>query len=247
MQIVGTYRDKGTVRAYPELLGLAANAIHQGCDFLGSVATQMEVLNAQIGQFFTPYDVARMMAMISLEGAADLIAAHGFLREALARETKREARALVFELGPNGKPQIQDNSLHFSLTHTGEHALVAVSELELGLDAEEIRSSRVDGPLAERVMTAEEFKTWSRAAREDQVHAFFRLWSAKESVMKATGLGMDLAPRSFAVLAPNALELCNSVSIENRAWTMRALTSSPEFSLALATQGAAQVTQIAGP
>jgi len=79
MQIVGTYRDKDTVRAYPELLALAGSAIPQGCDFLGNVATEMEVLNAQIGQFFTPYDVARMMAMISLEGAADLIAANGFL------------------------------------------------------------------------------------------------------------------------------------------------------------------------
>ena len=79
MQIVGTYRDKDTVRTYPELLALAACGVQQGCDFLGSVATEMEVLNAQIGQFFTPYDVARMMAMISLEGAADLIAANGFL------------------------------------------------------------------------------------------------------------------------------------------------------------------------
>jgi len=79
MQIVGTYRNKDTVRAYPELLGLAANAIRQGCDFLGSVATEMEVLNARIGQFFTPYEVARMMAMMSLEDAAALIGQNGFL------------------------------------------------------------------------------------------------------------------------------------------------------------------------
>jgi hypothetical protein len=38
MQIVGTYRDKDTVRAYPGLLALAHGAIRQGCDFLGSVA-----------------------------------------------------------------------------------------------------------------------------------------------------------------------------------------------------------------
>ena len=79
MQIVGTYRNKDTVRAYPELLGLAANAIRQGCDFLGSVATEMEILNAQIGQFFTPYEVARFMAMMSLEHAAALIGQNGFL------------------------------------------------------------------------------------------------------------------------------------------------------------------------
>jgi len=79
MQIVGTYRDKDTVRAYPELLGLAANAIRQGCDFLGSVATEMEILNAQIGQFFTPYELARFMAMMSLEDAEALIRQNGFL------------------------------------------------------------------------------------------------------------------------------------------------------------------------
>jgi hypothetical protein len=79
MQIVGTYRDKDTVRAYPDLLVLAANAVRQGCDFLGSVATEMEVLNARIGQFFTPYDVARMMAMMSLHDAEAIIARNGFL------------------------------------------------------------------------------------------------------------------------------------------------------------------------
>ena len=55
---------------------VAAMAIRQGCDFLGSVATEMEVLNAQIGQFFTPYEVARFMAMMSLEDA-------GFLQVAI--------------------------------------------------------------------------------------------------------------------------------------------------------------------
>jgi hypothetical protein len=79
MQIVGTYRNKDTVRAYPELLGLAASAVPQGCDFLGSVATEMEVLNAQIGQFFTPYEVARFMAMMSLEDADSFIRQNGFL------------------------------------------------------------------------------------------------------------------------------------------------------------------------
>jgi len=79
MQIVGTYRNKDTVRAYPDLLGLAGNAITQGCDFLGSVATEMEILNAQIGQFFTPYEVARFMAMMSLEDAEALIRQSGFL------------------------------------------------------------------------------------------------------------------------------------------------------------------------
>ena len=127
------------------------------------------------------------------------IAAHGFLREVLARELDRQPAALDFELGAQGKPRVKNADLHFSLTHTGEHALVAVGNFELGLDAEEIRGARVDAPLARRVMTAEEFETWSQAPREAQVQAFFRLWSAKESVMKASGQGMSLGPDTFAV------------------------------------------------
>ena len=79
MQIVGSYRDKDTVRAYPELLALAACGVQQGCDFLGSVATQMEALSTDLGQFFTPYEAARMMAAMTLGDAGELISRNGFL------------------------------------------------------------------------------------------------------------------------------------------------------------------------
>ena len=80
MQIVGTDRNKDTVRAYPELLAIAWGAIAQGGgDFLGSVASQMEVLNAKIGQFFTPYEVSRMRATMTLHDSGPVIEANGFV------------------------------------------------------------------------------------------------------------------------------------------------------------------------
>ncbi len=36
--------------------------------------------------------------------------------------------------------------------------------------------------------------------QKDPLERFFRLWTLKESVMKATGLGMNLPPGSFEVL-----------------------------------------------
>lgn len=62
MQIVGTYRDKDAVRAYPELLALMAIELQKECDFLGAVAGEIGALNSHQGQFFTPYDISRMMA-----------------------------------------------------------------------------------------------------------------------------------------------------------------------------------------
>jgi hypothetical protein len=80
MQIVGSYRDKDTIRAFPELLAIAANAIEGGgCDFLGSVASQMSVLNSRLGQFFTPYELSRMMAELTLQEIGPVIAANGYL------------------------------------------------------------------------------------------------------------------------------------------------------------------------
>ena len=36
--------------------------------------------------------------------------------------------------------------------------------------------------------------------RGDPLNRFFQLWTWKESVMKAAGLGMNLVPRTFEVL-----------------------------------------------
>lgn len=80
MQVVGTYRNKDDIRAMPKLLGIAAVAINQGKqDFLGSVATELEVLDSKNGQFFTPYEVSKMLAHCSLCSASPIIEEQGYI------------------------------------------------------------------------------------------------------------------------------------------------------------------------
>ena len=68
------------VRAMPALLGIATLAICEGgCDFLGQVVVELELANAHMGQFFTPYDVSRMMAEMTMQDAGRLIAERGFV------------------------------------------------------------------------------------------------------------------------------------------------------------------------
>jgi hypothetical protein len=68
------------IRKMPELLGITALALQDGgVDFLGSVAGEIEVLNQQGGQFFTPYSLSRMMAEMQLGDASELIADKGFI------------------------------------------------------------------------------------------------------------------------------------------------------------------------
>lgn len=79
MQIVESYRDKDTVRAYPEFLDMAWTNIENGHDFLGEASSQLNVLNAKQGQFFTPYQVSRMMAKMTLDDVSQLIERQGYL------------------------------------------------------------------------------------------------------------------------------------------------------------------------
>lgn len=80
MEVVGRYRNKDDIRRMSELLRMAVCAIIQGgCDFLGEVAGEMGVLDARAGQFFTPYEVSRLMAEINLTGVEDIIKENGFV------------------------------------------------------------------------------------------------------------------------------------------------------------------------
>jgi type I restriction-modification system DNA methylase subunit len=76
MQIVGTYREKDTVRAYPTFLNqVARNLVYGGCDYLGNIAGELNALNPGQGQYFTPYEVSRLMAKINMYDL-DTVAKH---------------------------------------------------------------------------------------------------------------------------------------------------------------------------
>ena len=80
MEVVGRYRNKDDIRRMPELLAIMAGTIgNGGCDFLGMVAGELGVLDAKLGQFFTPYEVSRMMAEMTLTDAKAIIEAEGFI------------------------------------------------------------------------------------------------------------------------------------------------------------------------
>ncbi len=68
------------VRAMPRLLGITALAVQEGgCDFLGQVTGDLELINGHMGQFFTPYDVSRMIAELTLDTVDEVIAEQGFV------------------------------------------------------------------------------------------------------------------------------------------------------------------------
>lgn len=93
-----------------------------------------------------------------------------------------------------GKPHIHigpDDEIFFSLSHSGDHSICAVAPKPVGADIEEIKDDKEK--IADRFFAAKE-RGYVRDAK-----SFYRIWSLKESFMKAVGLGMKLPMDSFTV------------------------------------------------
>lgn len=116
-------------------------------------------------------------------------------------------------LGSWGKPCLRDNRAQFNLSHSGNMVVLAVSDAPIGVDVEQIRHSPLEQDAAMQCFTPKEAE-WLQSQRGDA--AFFRLWTGKEAIMKATGKGLSLNPASFCILPlENGVHVCNG-----QAWNM---------------------------
>jgi 4'-phosphopantetheinyl transferase len=125
----------------------------------------------------------------------DYVAAHALLRRAMSISTGQAPEHLVFERDGNGKPFLVRTgrapaSPQFSLSHT--HDLVACvtsTTCAVGIDAEAVNPA-IDVPrLATRYFTADEAAALQRWSAEERASRFCELWSLKEALLKAAGIG----------------------------------------------------------
>lgn len=96
---------------------------------------------------------------------------------------------------PHGRPRLPGTGLHASISHAGEYAAVGLSDIApVGVDVEQI--GRVPyAPLLGTVCAASE--RCHVACDAD----FCAYWTRKESVLKATGIGLFL-PMTEVVVTP---------------------------------------------
>jgi len=86
-----------------------------------------------------------------------------------------------------GKPYFADDSMHFSISHTPKHAFCALSENNIGIDAEEL-DRNVNLKLAEKILSPGEKAQFDVA--EDQRKALLTFWVLKEAAAKLSGQGL---------------------------------------------------------
>lgn len=92
-----------------------------------------------------------------------------------------------------GKPYLAGRrDIFFNLSHSNNMVICAVSPVEVGCDIEFVKSGRTR--IAQRYFTKEE----QCFAQISERH-FYRMWTLKESFIKATGMGLGLRLDSFEI------------------------------------------------
>lgn len=118
-----------------------------------------------------------------------------------------------YEIGyaPYGKPYIKDSDIHFNLSHSEEKIMCAISGNPVGCDVEKITDIELE--IAKRFFYTTEYSEISRFTQKcHQNEMFFRLWTLKESFMKATGLGMKLPLDSFRIDLSDEITVAHNVN-----------------------------------
>lgn len=165
------------------------------------------------------------------------IIGHGLLRELLGHYLNEDPAQVRIARGEFGKPYIQGHPLHFNMSDTKDALLIAFSlDNEIGADIETMNRTVDHQAVSEHYFTPEEISDIRQAT--DQKRRFLELWTRKEAVLKASGVGiMD----DLRVLRVDA-EL-NANTITHEAFVRMA---SPEYHLRTWHVGDDHIISIAG-
>ncbi|QXA06696.1 4'-phosphopantetheinyl transferase superfamily protein [Acinetobacter pittii] len=112
--------------------------------------------------------------------------------ELIAQKLQIKITDLEFAKHEHGKPYLLNQDLVFNHSHSQQYYALAMSQhvKDIGIDVEELdRKVRLDA-LAKHAFHPDEYATW--LSLEQDREYWFKVWTTKEAVLKASGLGIRL-------------------------------------------------------
>lgn len=144
------------------------------------------------------------------EDRARFMLTRAALRHSLGDATGRQPQALAFALGPFGKPfLVGDEAPHFSVSHSGALALIGIAPRRpIGVDLELATADVDELDLAEAFFCEAEHRFLKGLEGAARRAAFYAIWTSKEAVLKAYGVGITSRLKDFCVhLKEDGVEL----------------------------------------
>ena len=140
----------------------------------------------------------------TLNGRSGHEAGRELLAELYRAETGKDLPEIL--ISDRGKPYFADGKSYFSISHTPRHAFCALSENNVGLDAEEL-DRNINLKLADKILSPGEKAQFDAA--QDKRRALLTFWVLKEAAVKLTGEGLRGYPdhTDFSLDDPRVTEI----------------------------------------
>ncbi len=153
------------------------------------------------------------------------VLAHGLLRHILAQQLDVPPEKIIFAIAERGKPYLPERpELAFSLSHSANALLIAVGwYCQLGVDLEKVRSRVGLQGLVEKCFAEEEIAYWNSLPKTLQISEFYKFWTRKEALVKATGHGIAVGLNQCVINPENPLEFLRVPSVCGSASSWRVL------------------------
>jgi len=108
-----------------------------------------------------------------------------------------------------GKPVLpHSEGIHFNVSHSGEWIVCAGDNREVGVDVEQVRP--IDLNIAKRFFHPSEFAQLMAVEDHRRLELFFKLWTLKESYIKAIGKGLSRPLNTFSFDLTNGVPTLDS-------------------------------------
>jgi len=122
----------------------------------------------------------------------------------VARYLDVEPSSVRLARTPGRKPELVGAPLRVSLAHSGGMALVAVTRSnDVGVDVETLRDGVDRWSLVDHALTPRERQRLEAVPPVQRTHAFLSMWTRKEALLKAAGVGLAVDPALVELDGPS--------------------------------------------
>ncbi len=138
---------------------------------------------------------------------ANYVLGRAILRFLAGGYLKRDPKKIQFAYNKYGKPEFADPSpLSFNIAHSEDAIVFGFSKSgPVGIDVEKIKTNFDVLEIARRYFSPAETEALETCSGKDQIRAFYRCWTRKESFIKAKGKGLSFPLDAFTVSLDNDL------------------------------------------
>ncbi len=198
---------------------------------------------AQLATFLSSEDLARLNRY-SNQAARDMfLAARGAVRLLLGQILHTDPAKVEIATMEHGKPYLPAfPQLFFNISHSRNLALIAIARHPVGVDIEFLRRPVDFAAVMRRFFSDEERSDWELYGVPTPQQAFFRGWTRKEAILKATGegiAGLGHTRVSFKPEEPRALKERLNDPLQSQHWLFSDFCPAPDYQAAVALQAPA--------